>query len=103
MFLNVVISGLILGALVVISTLFNAYIDSRDAGDGFDGETAVWVALGDCYTIVIGIGGLAAIWGGWEMAQYAIVIAFIAFVASGLPMMFGDAQRTKRRRTGMDR
>jgi hypothetical protein len=103
MIVNMVLSILILGVLVVISTLFNSYIDSRDAGDGFDGETAVWVALGNFYTIVIGVGGLVSIWGGWKMAQYAIVIAFISFVASGLPMMFGDANRTKRRRTGVDK
>lgn len=103
MFLNIAMSAVILGVLVVISTLFNSYIDSRDAGDGFDGETAVWVAFGNFYTIVIGIGGLVTIWGGWQMGGLAILISFVAFVASGLPMMFGDATRTKRRRTGVDR
>jgi hypothetical protein len=103
MIFKIGMSIIVLGILTVISTLFNAYIDSRDAGDGFDGETAVWVAFGNFYTIIIGIGGLAAVWGGWLMAGWAISLSFAAFVAAGLPMMFGDATRTKRRRTEIDR
>lgn len=96
------LSVVVLGILFVLSLFFNSYIDSRDdekEEERFDGETAVWVGLGVFYTCVLGIGGLASIWGGWKMGQYAVVVALISFMASGAPMGAGDIYRSLRRRT----
>lgn len=100
MIFEIGVSIVVLFILAVMSVLFNSYIDGRSENDGYDGETSVLVAIGVSYTIVIGIGGLAAVWGSWQMAQYGIMASFAAFVASGIPMMLGDANRTKRRRKG---
>lgn len=94
---NVILSGLIMMALYVISGLFDEYIDRQDLGDLYDGQTAVWVAVGCTYTIV-GFGLVMGIWYGWQEAALTTLLLFLCFVASGLPMYFGDAERNRHMR-----
>ena len=102
----------LLGAVLVyvlllgVSVWFNTYIDSAPLPDRPDGLTALWVAVGTLYTLV---GGAVLAWLLWpwlvglESVVAAIVLLAInlsAFVASGLPMLLGDASRSFRvRRT----
>lgn len=94
---DLVLTILILMALYAASSMFDQYIDGRDLGSLYDGETAVWVALGCLYT-VIGFGLIFGVWFGWQHAVVAVGLMLACFVASGLPMYMGDASRSRRNR-----
>lgn len=95
--IDVIFSGLIILSLYVVSGLFDEYIDKQDVNELYDGQTAVWVAIGCSYTI-LGFGLIMGIWYGWQEGAVSMGLLFACFVASGLPMYMGDASRNRNER-----
>jgi hypothetical protein len=93
---NLLLSGVVLAVLTVSSYLFNDYIDRTPTS--IDGITAYRVAGGVGYTLV-GISAVVGIWSTWENAATVFAIALTCFIASGIPMIQGDLNRSHRNRS----
>jgi hypothetical protein len=98
------------GALAGLSIWFNGRIDQAPAVERRpDGLTALWVVAGVGYSLA---GATLLVWAGWpvlaELAERfgalggalgVLVVMGSAFVASGLPMLWGDMRRSYGLRT----
>lgn len=72
------------GFLVAFALLFNRWMD--DLGEKKRGYTAMLVALGNLVTLAV----VALV--SWK----ASLLVFLAFLASGIPMIWGDVRRSDR-------
>lgn len=95
MWTSVGLTALVCLALGAASYRYNIYIDDNPAH--VDGVTSFRVAGGVLYTL-LGAAAIVGIWWGWEAAGMALSSFFVAFVASGFPMMAGDISRSHRDR-----
>lgn len=97
------------GALAGVSVWFNGRIDLVPVDRRPDGVTALWVAIGVGYTL---LGATVLVWLGWPVVaalgdsfgglggSLAVLVVLVsAFVASGLPMLWGDMRRSHGVRT----
>lgn len=97
------------GALAGVSVWFNGRIDLVPVDRRPDGVTALWVAIGVGYTL---LGATVLVWLGWPVlvmlgdafggvgGSLAVLVVLVsAFVASGLPMLWGDMRRSHGVRT----
>lgn len=96
-------SLVVLSVLIITSHYFNRWVDLRHAdGERSDGETARWVAYGCTYSL---LGGalLMGLWAhrmphDWLVGPWSFGVFLLALVASGLPMIFGDVNRSHAQR-----
>lgn len=113
-FVLVLTSLVILLVGVLVAWLFNNYITDSENGkeideiveESIDAQTAWRVAVGNAATGLIILAPLFALW--WHhlrviaspfwAALSMLALFFLAFGATGIPMIFGDAQRSKDRR-----
>lgn len=97
-------AGLTLGILIglfILSTGFDAWIDNLPVSRRYDGDTAIWVAVGDLY-VIVAWSAIVAVWMGWRPAAIGAALLILCFVAAGLPMYFGEIDRSRRKRLGDD-
>lgn len=94
-------AGIVMG-LMILSMLFDAWIDAVPRHRRYDGDTAVWVAIGDLY-VIGGWAAIVAVWLGWRAAAIGAGLLVLCFVAAGLPMFFGEIDRGRRQRNQGDR
>lgn len=93
-------TGLTLGILIglwIVSSLFDGWIDSIPAKRRYDGDTAIWVAIGDAY-VIAGWAAIVAVWLGWRAAAIGAGLLLLCFIMAGLPMYFGEVDRNRRKR-----
>lgn len=88
---------LILIVLFVISTLFDLWIDQRGKKDRYDGDTAIWVAYGTLYVVILWA-AMFAMLTDVRTAVTGAVALLACFVAAGWPMYRGEADRSRRAR-----
>lgn len=88
---------LVLLALGGASYGFNWYIDRSPALA--DGVTSYRVAFGTAYTLV-GVAAIVWIWTeSTDAATITLAASFASFAAAGIPMMYGDVNRSQRNRS----
>lgn len=100
---------MVYGTLVGVSVWFNGRIDGVPVQGRPDGVTALWVMVGVGYTLA---GSTVLVWLGWPVVALlaelfgglggslaVLVVLVSAFVASGLPMLWGDMRRSHGVRT----
>ncbi len=100
---------MVYGGLVGVSVWFNGRIDGVPVQGRPDGVTALWVMVGVGYTLA---GSTVLVWLGWPVVALlaglfgglggslaVLVVLVSAFVASGLPMLWGDMRRSHGVRT----
>lgn len=96
-FVRVMVTLSVLGALSMISWMFDAWIDNRRPEDRYDGDTAIWVMVGTAYTIVAWA-IILTVWLGWNMSGPGAALLLTCFIFSGVPMYFGEAERSRKKR-----
>lgn len=96
-------STVVLISLYTASHFFNRWVDQRHIdGERSDGEVARWVVFGCTYSLVGGA-ALMALWShrmptDWLVGLWSFGVFLLALGASGLPMIFGDVNRSHAQR-----
>lgn len=88
-----VMSVIIACALPVISVMFDSHITGSKRE--YDGQTAVFVAVGNLY-VIGGWAMITALWHGWEFASRSAMLLVLLMVMAGLPMYFGEIERNQK-------
>jgi hypothetical protein len=73
-----------------LSWVYNALIDRLHWREHMDNWTWLTVVIGVAYTLVA---AGVALWGFVGQGSTAVVVVFLMFVATGIPMIAGDIRR----------